>query len=163
MHLPASAQTFAYSIESINGATATVTTRWTYGGDKTIVDRLTWTKVAGTWRVSSVMYLGQPTLTLRCGLPSGNGVACQLSGRGFAPHERIGISYHLIYLALPAINGSYQDKTWSRVGMADAGGTFVRPPLTFSVVKYHESYRMTAVVDGMQGDAAVTTVEAMAQ
>jgi hypothetical protein len=163
MHLRSSAQSFASHIESMDGASATVTTRWTYGGSKNIVDRLTWTKMSGAWRVSSVRYLGQPTLRLRCELPNGNNVSCQLSGRGFAPHERIAITYHVTYLALPKINGSYQEKVWSRVGVTDAGGTFVRPMLAFSVVTYHESYRFTATVEGLQGDAAVTTVEAVAQ
>jgi hypothetical protein len=90
-------------------------------------------------------------------------VTCRLSGRGFAPGERIAIDYHLIYLALPTVNGSYRESVWSRIGSTDAAGSFVRPPLAFSVVPYHESDRVTVVVDGLDGDAAVTTVEAMAQ
>ena len=163
MHLTPAPARFAYRVESTTARSAIVTLRWTYSYVKTIVDRTVWIRTAAGWRISKVTVLPPPTLSLHCDLPSGGLVSCLLSGQGFDSNERLAINYHLTYLALPRINGSYQEKVWSRFASSDNTGRFIRPPLTFAVVKYHESYRLTAVVSGERIDAATTTVEAIAQ
>jgi hypothetical protein len=105
----------------------------------------------------------KPTLTLSCGVPAHNVVACRLSGHSFYPNEQIAISYHLAYPALPKIRGSYQGKVWSRAGHTNGAGAFTRPTLSFSVARYNESYRLTAIVTGKRSDRASVTAVGIAQ
>ncbi|GAC1328333.1 MAG: hypothetical protein NVS2B16_12770 [Chloroflexota bacterium] len=154
---------FSYRFQSINDRFATVTVRWTYGYVKTVVDRLVWVRSVSGWRVVKVLRMPGPALTLVCGLPSRGTVSCRLSGHDFDPAQRVAITYHLTYLALPRRNGSYQERVWAHFATTNADGSFVRPPLVFGVVKYHESYRLTVTVNGERSDAATVTLVATAQ
>lgn len=120
--------------------------------------------LAATPGYSLVASVGKPTLRLDCGIPnSQNIVGCQLSGRGFRPQERLRITYRLAFTALPRVHGHLQGQVYTRTATTDGKGAFSRPPLRFGVVRYHESFRLTATVVGASGDRATITTAAMAQ
>jgi hypothetical protein len=107
---------------------------------------------------------GGPTLSVTCGLPSAREiVTCSVSGRGFHPTERLALTYHVTFTALPRQHGRFPQSVYHRAGLTDAHGRFVRPPLRFAVVRYHEAYRLTVLVTGSAGDRAGRTLVAVAQ
>ena len=106
----------------------------------------------------------RPALRLSCGIPnSADTVGCTLSGRGFRPRERVRITYRLSFTALPRVQGHLQGKVYTRIAATDARGAFDRPPLRFAVVRFHESFRLTATAVGASGDRATITTAAAAQ
>ncbi len=110
------------------------------------------------------LFAATPTLSLQCGIPNRQDiVTCRLSGRGFHPLERLQISYLVTFTALPRQHGQFPQSSYRRIATSDRAGTFTRPPLGFSVVRYHESFRLTVTVVGSRGDRATTTTVAIAQ
>lgn len=109
-------------------------------------------------------FAASPTLSLQCGVPNQRDiVSCRLSGRGFHPLERLRISYLVTFTALPRRHGRFPQASYHRIAMSTRTGTFIRPPLAFGVVRYHESFRLTVTVVGGRGDRATTTTVAIAQ
>lgn len=103
-------------------------------------------------------------LSLRCALPDSRQiVGCSLTGRGFHPRERLRLTYTVTFTALPRRHGHLQRQVYVRTTMSDGHGRFARPPLRFGVVRYHESYRLTATAAGASGDRASITYVAIAQ
>jgi hypothetical protein len=104
------------------------------------------------------------TLRLECRPPdSRDAVSCELAGRGFHPHERLRITYRLTFTALPRVRGRLPQRLYVRTSVTDAAGAFRRPPLRFGVVRYHESFRLTATAVGAAGDRATVTTVGIAQ
>jgi hypothetical protein len=107
---------------------------------------------------------GRPTLQLSCGIPNREDIVeCRLSGRGFHPREVLRITYRLAFTALPRVHEHLQGKVYTRTAATDERGAFDRPPLRFGVVRYHESFRLTATAVGASGDRATITTTAIAQ
>ena len=105
-----------------------------------------------------------PKLSLQCGIPDQQEiVSCRLSGHGFRPRERLQISYLVTFTAMPRQHGQFPQSNYRRLATSDRTGTFTRPPLSFVIVRYHESFRLTATVIGSSGDRASTTTVAIAQ
>jgi lipoprotein-anchoring transpeptidase ErfK/SrfK len=92
-------------------------------------------------------------LDLPCSPSSGqNAITCRLSGSGFAPGEKLTITYRIV---LPGKAGV---QTWSRKGQADSRGKFVRPVLGFAVSGSKQPYRVTVTVVGTSGKRTTLTI-----
>ena len=102
-------------------------------------------------------------LKLTCGLPDHGVVSCRLIGTGFQAHEHLRLTYRVEFTALPPVHGKHPTNVYHRDAQTNANGIFVRPTLRFVVVKYHESYRLTATAAGARGDRAAITLVAIAQ
>jgi hypothetical protein len=109
-------------------------------------------------------FISTPKLSLQCGIPDQQEiVACRLSGRGFYPGERLQISYLVTFTAMPRRHGQFPQAHYRRLATSNRTGTFMRPPLSFVIVRFHESFRLRVTVVGSRGDRATMTTIAIAQ
>ena len=96
-----------------------------------------------------------PRLSFPCGVPSSTAVVtCRLSGKGFYPHERLGIAYRVdINLA----SGRHVRTVYHRTTITDGRGSFTRPVFRLRVDPGVLIYTTTVVVTGRRGDQATIT------
>lgn len=104
-----------------------------------------------------------PKVRIECGIPRREIVTCRLTGRGFRAREFVRIVYRITFTSLPRVHGKPKIKTFRRRAKTSATGAFIRPPLRFSVVRYHESFRLAVNVVGEHGDRATVTDVSIAQ
>jgi hypothetical protein len=99
-----------------------------------------------------------PRLSFPCGAPSSAAVVtCQLSGKGFYPHERVRIAYRVdISLA----SGRHVRTVYHRTITTDGRGSFTRPVFRLRVDPGVLIYTTTVVVTGLRGDQAPITTAA---
>jgi hypothetical protein len=96
-----------------------------------------------------------PRLSFPCGAPSSAAVVtCQLSGKGFYPHERVRIAYHVdISLA----SGRHVRAVSHRTTITEGRGSFTSPVFRLRVDPGVLIYTTTVVVTGLRGDQATIT------
>ena len=96
-----------------------------------------------------------PRLSFLCGAPSSAAVVtCRLSGKGFYPHERVRIAYHV---DVSMASGRHFRVVYHRTTTTDGRGSFTRPAFWLHVDPRVLIYKTTVVVTGLRGDQATIT------
>ena len=96
-----------------------------------------------------------PRLSFLCGAPSSAAVVtCRLSGKGFYPHERVRIAYHV---DVSMASGRHVRAVYHRTTITDGRGSFTRPVFRLRVDSHVLIYTTTVVVTGLRGDQATIT------
>ena len=96
-----------------------------------------------------------PRLWFPCGAPASAAVVtCRLSGKGFYPHERVRIAYHV---DISMASGRHVRPVYHRTTTTDGRGSFTRPVFWLRVDPRVLIYKTTVVVTGLRGDQATIT------